>query len=155
MDPNLTPDIVRSTPPFPPPGFVDRHQAARLFGVAAKTWGEWERRGRVSGGRLVPIPGSGTRVKLYAVDDLHRQLEELRKGPVFPPAGFVDRLEAARMLGIGDRTLSTWETLGRVNCGRVVPMGSRSDSHDGCSRQARRGERVDARSANGRYRLVQ
>jgi hypothetical protein len=89
-----------------------------MFGVAAKTWGEWERRGRVSGGRLVPIPGTPTRVKLYCVDDLRRQLEEFKKGPVFPPDGFVDRHEAARILGMAERTLSTWEREGRVACGR-------------------------------------
>ena len=91
MDENPITDRVNPTTPFPPAGFVDRHEAARMFGVAAKTWGDWERRGRVSGGRLVPVPGAPTRVKLYAIEDLRRQIEEFREGPVFPPSGFVDR----------------------------------------------------------------
>jgi hypothetical protein len=125
MDENPITDRVNPTTPFPPAGFVDRHEAARMFGVAAKTWGDWERRGRVSGGRLVPVPGTPTRVKLYAIEDLRRQIEEFREGPVFPPSGFVDRHEAARMLGMGERTLSTRESEGRVTCGQVVPVPGR------------------------------
>lgn len=119
---DATSQAVNATPSFPPAGFVDRHEAARMFGISDKTWGQWERRGRVGGGRMVPKPPMGTRVKLYAIDDLRRRLEESKAPPVFPPEGFVDQLAAARILGMAKRTLSTWEREGRVACGRVVPI---------------------------------
>ena len=67
----------KKEPPFPPPGFVGRHEACRIFGVAIKTWTEWESRGRITCGRLVPNPGKPGRCKIYPADELRRIKEDL------------------------------------------------------------------------------
>jgi hypothetical protein len=124
-----TPGSVDTSSPqaWPPVGFVDRHGAARMFGVAAGTWGQWERRGRVADcGRIVPIPGTGTRTKLYAVEELQQLLDEFAKVPAFPPAGFVDRHEAARMFGVSGRTWSVWEVERGITCGKTVAVPGRA-----------------------------
>jgi DNA-binding transcriptional MerR regulator len=105
---------------FPPAGMIGRHEAARMFGVSAHTWGCWERQGRVSCGRLVSVAGTGTRVKLYPVEELRQLLEAFHNPAPFPPPGMVDRRAAARMFGTSERTFSTWEKEGRITCGRFV-----------------------------------
>src|SRR5687768_9387452 len=107
-----------SDTPFPPPGFVDREEAARRFGVAARTWADWERAGKVDCGKWFKLPWGGRRM-LYPLEAVERMVRELKHAP-FPPPGMVDRREAARMFGVSSRTWSTWELEGRITCGRLV-----------------------------------
>jgi hypothetical protein len=115
-----------SSPSFPPAGFVDRHEAARMLGIGDRTLSTWESMGRVSCGRVVPVPGKSGTAKIYPVEELRRlagrfQAErELKASEPFPPPGFVARDEARRIFGVAVRTWVTWESEGRISCGRLV-----------------------------------
>jgi hypothetical protein len=65
-------------PPFPPPGWIDRRGACRMFGVSFKAWEHWERTGRVRCGRWAPQPleKRGGKCRIYPIDELNRLLEE-------------------------------------------------------------------------------
>ncbi len=102
---------------FPPPGTVDRHEAARMFGVAGRTFSEWEKQGRITCGRLVSIPGQPGQLKAYPIEQLRRLVEEFKQIPPFPPPGFVTRGQTCRIIGIEIRTLTTWEQEGRFTRG--------------------------------------
>ena len=106
--------------PFPPPGTVNLHDAARMFGVSASTFSTWEQEGRITCGRLVTVLGKPGAQKIYPVEDLRRLVEEFSKPTPFPPPGFVGRHEACRMFGVAIRTWTTWEREGRITCGRLV-----------------------------------
>lgn len=60
---------------FPPPGTVDRHEAARMLGVSARTFSTWEKEGRITCGRLVSVPGQSGQRKVYPIEEL-RPLKE-------------------------------------------------------------------------------
>jgi hypothetical protein len=110
----------QSPPPFPPIGFVDRHGACRMFGVAPSRWSTWEKEGRIRCGLLAAVPGKPGQQKIYPVDELRGLVEEFREVEPFPPPGFVGREEASRMFGVGIRTWVTWEGEGRITCGQSV-----------------------------------
>ena len=65
-------------PPFPPPGFIDRRGACRMFGIGFGAWKHWERTGRVRCGRWAPQPLAkrGGKCRIYPIDELNRLLEE-------------------------------------------------------------------------------
>jgi len=111
---------------FPPEGTVDRHEAARMFGVAGRTFSTWELEGRIGCGRLVSVPGKAGQYKVYPVDELRRLVEEFKTVAPFPPPGFVGRREACRMFGIALGTWTTWESMGRITCGRSVPIPNKA-----------------------------
>jgi hypothetical protein len=114
---------------FPPTGWVTRYEAARMFHISPDRWRVWERQGRVSCGRIFPVPGTGTRAKLYPLDELRRLREEFVNPPPFPPDGFVDRQGAARILGVAGRTLCTWENEGRVTCGQNASIPGKAGQY--------------------------
>src|SRR5215217_1607883 len=110
---------------WPPPGFVDRHGAAAMFGVSWDTWKHWTIAGRVTcAGHWAIAPGGGRR-RVYAVADLERLRERMRAaGEIYVgaplagggglPDGYLSRDEAARRLGIVPATLALWHTTGRL-----------------------------------------
>ena len=55
-----------------PPGMVGRHEAARMIGVAGRTFSAWEKQGRIRCGRLVAPPDVSTSCPRLAV---HRKSE--------------------------------------------------------------------------------
>jgi hypothetical protein len=112
-------------PVFPPPGFVGREEAARMFGVSQRTLSHWEERGRVRCGRSIAAPDRPGRVKLYPVDAVRRLVEEFKQVPVFPPPGFVGREDACRMFGVALKTWTTWESEGRITCGMFALVPNR------------------------------
>jgi len=63
----------------PTPGTVDRHEAARMFGVADRTWSTWEKEGKITCGRLVTVLGQPGQQKVYPLDDLRRLVEEFKQ----------------------------------------------------------------------------
>jgi hypothetical protein len=71
---------------FPPPGMVERDDACQMFGIAEKTWSEWERKGRITCGRYFPLPDDKPgRCKLYPIEELERLREELSQlGKPYP-----------------------------------------------------------------------
>jgi hypothetical protein len=73
-------------PPFPPPGFIDRRGACRMFGIGFHAWNHWERCGRVRCGQSVPRPfGKPGRCRIYPIDELNRLLEEFNNvGKPYP-----------------------------------------------------------------------
>ncbi len=82
-NPSGTPKRRYRTPgplPRPPQGVavMTRPEAAAFMGVSLKTFGEWERAGRVAITRSREAAGPG-RAILYAVADLARLREEFRK----------------------------------------------------------------------------
>jgi hypothetical protein len=93
-------------------GYVDRHGARRLFGVAERTWSQWEKQGRITCGRMIALPGQPPR-KVYPIDELRRLVVEFeqRNCAPFPPAGWVDMIGASRMFSV---SLSTWMRLERI-----------------------------------------
>jgi hypothetical protein len=108
--------------PFPPPGTVDRHNAAEILGVAERTISTWEAEGRLTCGRVVSIPGKTGTYRIYPIEELHRLKEELAKPQPFPPPGFVDRHEGRRMFGVCLTTWMRWEREGRITCASWVPV---------------------------------
>jgi hypothetical protein len=96
-------------------------------GVAERTWSTWEKRRGITIGRSVSLPGRPGQVKLYAIDELERAAAELRammgqEREAFPPAGFVGREAARRIFGISLGQWTTWESRGRITCGKLVPI---------------------------------
>lgn len=72
-------------PPFPPPGWIDRRGACRMFGVCFAAWHRWELTGRVRCGRSVPRPDGTGRCRIYPIDALNRLFEEFsRIGKPYP-----------------------------------------------------------------------
>jgi predicted site-specific integrase-resolvase len=120
--------------PFPPPGFVDRYGAARMFGVSPFTVKGWVVQGKVSCGKPTAIPGGG-QCYLYAVEELERLKDVIKpEGQPYPdtavpgryivPEGLVTRREAYRMFGVDRDTWKRWEREGRITCGWQVNRGA-------------------------------
>jgi hypothetical protein len=66
--------------PWPPPGMVDRHEAAAMFGVSLTAWLVWERRGRITCGEYHRLPNDKPgRCKLYPKAELERARVEIEK----------------------------------------------------------------------------
>ncbi|MGB7160757.1 MAG: helix-turn-helix domain-containing protein [Tepidisphaeraceae bacterium] len=123
-----------AAPSWPPAGLVDRHEAAAMFGVSWHTWKQWIEDGKVTCGRWFTRPGARrghARCKLYPVAELERLKEQMRaSGCIYgeaqqavgasTPEGFVERDEAARILGIKPDTLALFFTDGRICCGTWI-----------------------------------
>jgi transposase-like protein len=87
--------------PTAPEGFVELHEAARMLGVHPGTLYQWERQGRVMEGRVVPIPGTCTRTKVYPLEEVRRLREEIATAAEnFPPAGWIDLGTASARRGV-------------------------------------------------------
>lgn len=122
---------------FPPPGWVDRDGACRIFGITFYTWKDWIKRRKIRCGKWFLHP-AGRWLKLYPIESLEQMRadmeseDQVREDPQRPghfilPEGYVTRDEAARMLGIGPDTMALWFTNGKVRCGKTVkaPGGRR------------------------------
>ena len=72
-------DEFANPAPFPPAGFVDRHEACRIFGVKLGVWTKWESERRITCGRSVPIPDKPGRRKIYPADELRRLAEQFAR----------------------------------------------------------------------------
>lgn len=114
---------------WPPAGWVDRHEAARMFGVSWHTWKQWAMDGKITCGQWFTragAPRGHSRCKLYPIEGLQRLKEQLRqtvhRGPglgstYHVPDGFVGRDEACRMFGISRTRWDRWTWNGRICCG--------------------------------------
>jgi hypothetical protein len=111
---------------FPPPGTVDRHEAARILGTSTRTFSTWEMLGRVTCGRLLSIPGRPGQQKVYPVEELRRLAEEFKQPPPFPPPGFVTQPDACRMFGRSKSAWLVWERQGKVPCGESVAVPNKA-----------------------------
>jgi hypothetical protein len=105
--------------PLLPAGFVEREEAARISGIGITAWKRWEAQGKVTCGQWLMLPWGGRR-RIFSIDGIQRMMRETDVS--FPPPGTVERHDAARMLGTSERTFSTWEKQGRINCGRIVSI---------------------------------
>ena len=111
--------------PFPPAGMIEREAAAQRCGVSLETLNYHQKQGRLVGARLVKKPGSRARVTVFPLAGVDRLAEEIRAAATapFPPAGFVDRYEANRILGVGNATLDHWKRTGRFTYDGVLAKG--------------------------------
>jgi transposase len=117
--------------PEPPPGFVDKDGACRMFGVTRHVWKTWIRQGKVGFGQLISSRFGG-RQRLYKVEDLERLREELfgedklykgADGHYHVPAEFIGREEACAKFGVSISIWWRWEREGKITCGQRVPGG--------------------------------
>jgi predicted site-specific integrase-resolvase len=114
-------------PVFPPIGFVDQQGAARRLGVNPRTLREWIKDGLLSYRGTLTIAPKGVRRRIFRVttlDEARRRMLEAVAARATLPEGFVDRDEAARILGIVPDTLALWHTNGRLRCGVNVKNAS-------------------------------
>lgn len=103
---------------WPPPGFIEQDEVARLCGVVPRTVRDWAQKGRLAGARLAKKPGSRARITVYPETEARRLINEVRaeaEAP-FPPEGFLDRYQAAAMFGMHVSQFELWERLGRIRC---------------------------------------
>lgn len=100
-----------------------REEAARISGIGITAWKRWEAQGKVICGQWFTLPGGG-RCRIYSIDGIQRMMREVNL--TFPPAGTVDRHEAARMFGVAERTFSELEKQGRITCGRYISIPGKS-----------------------------
>lgn len=114
--------------PVAPEGFVELREAARRLGVHRTAIRKWELAGRIGGGRLAPIPGTGARTKVYPLENVERLGREIEEAKVnFPPTGWVRLAEAARRARVSVSAWKGWVLDGRVESGRWVvrPTGGK------------------------------
>jgi predicted site-specific integrase-resolvase len=101
--------------PTAPQGFIELHEAARVLGVSVGTILKWEKHGEVAAGQVVPIPGTSARTKIYPIAETERLREEIRKASEnFPPKGWVEMNEAARLANVSVQVWKKWLAEGRV-----------------------------------------
>lgn len=108
--------------PSPPPGWVDRETATRMFGVKARTWEMWDIAGKLDCGRWMEWSGGagGRRRRIYPLDAIEAMVGDLR---TLPPRGKIGREEAAKLLGVSLATFKRWHSEGLfrgVRSGRHV-----------------------------------
>lgn len=103
---------------WPPAGFIDKDETARLCGVVPGSLNAWVRQGKLPPGRLARKPGSRGRIRVFPEAEVHRLAEEIRVAAAapFPPPGFVDRYQAAAMLGVRPAQFNIWLRQGRIRC---------------------------------------
>jgi hypothetical protein len=110
---------------WPPPGFIERDEVARLCGVIPSTIKVWARQGRLAGGRLAKKPGSRVRIAVYPEANARKLIEDVRaevEAP-FPPEGFLDRYQAAAMFKMHVSQFVLWQRLGRIRCATRTVRG--------------------------------
>src|SRR4029077_18071297 len=61
---------------FPPPGMVDRQQAAQMLNISDTTFGVWERLGRIACGRLFSTPGKSAQRKAFPIEEIQRLADQ-------------------------------------------------------------------------------
>lgn len=102
---------------FPPAGFLSRDQAAARLGVNPRTLREWVADGSLPYAGLLVLAPNSRQVRVYelaALDAAREQMRTAVEARASLPEGFVDRAEAARILGIAPDTLALWHTTGRL-----------------------------------------
>jgi predicted site-specific integrase-resolvase len=101
--------------PTAPDGFIDLHDATAALGISPGTLARWEQAGRLAEGRIVPIPGTGARTKIYPISDVERVREEIRAAAEnFPPPGWLTLAGAARRANVSVAVWQRWLAEGRV-----------------------------------------
>ena len=110
---------------WPPAGFVEKDEVARLCGVRPESLKAWVQRGKLPPGRLAKKPGSRAYIRVFPEHDVWRLAEEIRaeaEAP-FPPPGFVDRYGAAAMFEMHTSQFILWQRLGRIRCASQTVSG--------------------------------
>jgi predicted site-specific integrase-resolvase len=101
--------------PAAPDGFIELHDAVAALGISPCTLHQWERSGRLTEGRIVPIPGTGARTKIYPIADVERVREEIRAAAEnFPPPGWLTMSGAARRANVSVEVWKRWLMEGLV-----------------------------------------
>ena len=101
--------------PTAPDGFIELHDATAALGIAPHTLYKWEQAGRLPEGRVVPIPGTSARTKIYPIADVERVREEIRAAAEnFPPPGWLTLAGAARRANVSVLVWKRWLAEGRV-----------------------------------------
>ncbi len=101
--------------PTAPEGFIELHDATAALGISPHTLYKWEQAGRLPEGRVVPIPGSNARTKIYPIADIERVRDEIRAAVAnFPPPGWLTMREAAKRANVSVPVWKRWLTEGRV-----------------------------------------
>jgi predicted site-specific integrase-resolvase len=107
--------------PAAPEGFIDLHEAAASLDVSAGTFAKWERSGRLAEGKVVPIPGTSARTKIYPRAAIEQLRETIRTEiENFPPAGWLEMTAAAWRAKVSVPVFKKWIMDGRVESGRYV-----------------------------------
>jgi hypothetical protein len=118
-------DSIEAANVWPPAGFVERDEVARLCGVIPSTIKVWARQGKLSGGRLAKKPGERGRVTVYPEPEARRLVEAVRAEMEarFPPPGHVDRYQAAAMFAMHVSQFELWQRLGRIRIASKTVKG--------------------------------
>ena len=101
--------------PTAPDGFIELHDATAALGISPGTLAKWEQAGRLAEGRIVPIPATGARTKIYPIADIERVREDIRAAAAnFPPSGWLTLAGAAKRANVSVLVWKRWLAEGRV-----------------------------------------
>jgi predicted site-specific integrase-resolvase len=108
-------DGPSSAAAFPPPGFVDRREAAGLLGVVTLTLKRYVDEGKVPRGRQFRAP-DGRRRLMYSIEELARAKRAMEEAAAryALPDGYLDLDGACAMFGVSLQTWGKWTRQGRV-----------------------------------------
>ncbi|MGN6725534.1 MAG: MerR family DNA-binding transcriptional regulator [Tepidisphaeraceae bacterium] len=116
--------------PVPGEGdWIGDDEAAALFGIHVTTWQTWATAGKTPWGAAMPPAVSMPRLFAAHAKGYSRAAVQTllagRDAAVFPPAGFVDKDQAALRLGVTHHTLREWVQQG------VIDYAGEFAVHDG------------------------
>jgi predicted site-specific integrase-resolvase len=101
--------------PTAPEGFIELHDVTAALGISPQTLYKWEQAGRLPEGRVVPIPGSSARTKIYPIANVEQVRDEIRAAAAnFPPPGWLTMREAAKRANVSVLVWKCWLMEGRV-----------------------------------------
>ncbi len=104
--------------PTAPEGSVTLAETAERLGVEKATVTKWEHDGRLPRATVVPIPGTGTRTKVYPEGAVERLADQLREEAAnWPPRGWLTVDQAAERAGVSNQTWRLWGQDGRYTFG--------------------------------------
>src|SRR5947208_1565636 len=120
---NETAENSNANAPFPPAGWVDQDGAAKRLGVNPRTLRQWIEAKTLTYAGTLARGNNGNQRRIFeiaALDAARQRMRDAVAARATLPEGFVDRYEAARMLGVVPDTLALWHTTGRLRCGKWV-----------------------------------
>jgi hypothetical protein len=104
--------------------WVNGQQAREMFAVSSWIWNRWNEQGKILCGQAI---GAGRWRLRYPVEELGREIEQLRQAEASVPPGMVAQEEAQRILGVGKWAWTSLEQAGKLRCGQwfAVATGGR------------------------------